>query len=307
MLTKAPALIVMAAGMGSRYGGLKQIDPITAQGEIITDFSLYDALMAGFEDVVFIVKKEIEADVRALIDDSAGRFINIEYACQDIRDIPPGQTVPDGRAKPWGTGHAVLAARDIIDGPFAVINADDYYGPVAYQLMFEYLSNVPDSGRPDYAMVGYRLDNTITEYGAVARGVCNVGRDGYLTSIDERLRIERRGSDIAYEDDAGQWIALPPDTTVSMNFWGFTGGFMDELEDGLHGFFDEDVPRDPLKSEYLLPSIVGRLVDAGGAAVKVMETTDRWYGVTYKEDKERVTAALQSLKDSGLYPDKLWR
>jgi NDP-sugar pyrophosphorylase family protein len=305
-MAKNPILIVMAAGMGSRYGGLKQIDPVTDKGEIIIDFSLYDALMAGFEDVVFIIKKEMEEDVRALMDGGAGRSLDIKYAYQSIDDVPPGMAVPEGRVKPWGTGHAVLAARNLVDGPFAVINADDYYGPAAYQIMREYLTGAEDDDKFRYAMVGYKLSNTITEHGSVTRGVCRMGDGGYLAGIDERYNITRRGESIAYEDEDGRWIDMPPDTTVSMNFWGFTGSFMDELESGLACFFENDVPRDPAKAEYLLPSIVGGLVAVGRASVKVTDTRDRWYGVTYKEDKEQVASALQSLKDRGIYPDKLW-
>ncbi|MDR1042723.1 MAG: nucleotidyltransferase [Clostridiales Family XIII bacterium] len=305
-MAKNPTLIVMAAGMGSRYGGLKQIDPVTDKGEIIIDFSLYDALMAGFEDVVFIIKKEMEEDVRALIDEGAGGSLDIKYAYQSIDDVLRGATVPEGREKPWGTGHAVLAARKLVDGPFAVINADDYYGPAAYQLMREYLAGAEDDDKLRYAMVGYLLSNTITEHGSVTRGVCRVDGDGRLADIEERYNITRRGEGISYEDGEGRFINMPPDTTVSMNFWGFTESFMGELEAGLTGFFEKDVPQNPAKAEYLLPSIVGRLVTEGEASVKVMYSRDRWYGVTYKEDKERVMAALQSMKDRGMYPDKLW-
>jgi NDP-sugar pyrophosphorylase family protein len=302
-----PVLIVMAAGMGSRYGGLKQIDPVSDKGELITDFSLYDALMAGFERAVFIIKKEMESDMRALMDDGAGRRVTIDYAFQDIRSTPAWFALPEGREKPWGTGHAVLAAREVVDGPFAVINADDYYGAGAYQLMYEYLADCAGrSAERAYAMVGYRLENTVTEHGSVARGVCEVD-GGFLTKIDERLKIERRDGGVAYEDAGGAWVQIPPDATVSMNFWGFTEDFMDELARGMDAFFRDDVPRNPLKSEYLLPRIVDKLLASGEAAVRVMESSDHWYGVTYKEDKPSVIAALQSLKDKGLYPEKLWR
>ncbi|MDR3225215.1 MAG: nucleotidyltransferase [Clostridiales Family XIII bacterium] len=304
-MNSSPTLIVMAAGMGSRYGGLKQIDPVTDQGEIIIDFSLYDAFMAGFENAVFIIKKEMEADMRALIDDGAGKRLNIKYAFQNLADVPAGFAVPGGRKKPWGTGHAVLAAKRMVDGPFAVINSDDYYGPEAYQIMHEYLTGAPHDER--YAMVGYQLINTVTAHGSVARGICRVGADENLDGIDERLKVMWRGDAIAYEDEAGAWVDMPPDQTVSMNFWGFPQRFMDELSDGITDFFENDVPQDPLKAEYLLPRVVDRLLAESKATVKVMASEDRWYGVTYKEDKEQVSAALQSLKDRGLYPDKLWR
>jgi NDP-sugar pyrophosphorylase family protein len=303
---KRPLLVVMAAGMGSRYGGLKQIDPVTEQGEIIIDFSLYDALKAGFEDVVFIIKREMEEDVHALMDGGAGRHLDIGYVYQDVRDVPPGFAVPEGRVKPWGTGHAVLAAAAGVSGPFAVINSDDYYGPAAYRLMYDYLSGAADDDMLRYAMVGYRLINTVTEHGSVARGICKIGPDGELTGIDERLKVARRGDGVAYEDENGEWVDVPADTTVSMNFWGFTESFMSELKDGMADFFTNDVPRDPLKAEYLLPRIVDRLIADGRASVKVRESEDRWYGVTYREDKAPVTAALRALKDSGLYPEKLW-
>jgi NDP-sugar pyrophosphorylase family protein len=263
--------------------------------------------MAGFEDAVFIIKKEMEQDVRALMDGGAGQRVHIRYAFQDIAGVPPGCGVPEGREKPWGTGHAVLAARGLVDGPMAVINSDDYYGPAAYQLMYEHLSGTggTDAAR-EYAMVGYRLANTVTEHGSVARGICRIGADGGLAGIDERLKVERRGDAIAYEE-GGTWVELPPDTTVSLNFWGFPGSFMGELADGLDAFFLYDVPKNPMKAEYLLPRVVDRLLAEGRASVKVMESDDRWYGVTYKEDKEQVAAAMQSLKDAGLYPDRLWR
>ncbi|MDR2163979.1 MAG: nucleotidyltransferase [Clostridiales Family XIII bacterium] len=305
-VTDSPTLIVMAAGMGSRYGGLKQIDPITEHGEIIMDFSLYDAIRAGFGSAVFIIKKEMEDDMRALMDAGASRSLDIRYAYQEIEDTPSWFSVPEDRVKPWGTGHAVLAARSVTDGPFAVINSDDYYGPGAYRLMREYLANATDDDVLRYAMVGYRLANTVTEHGSVARGICGTDVDGYLTGVDERLKVERRGGSIAYEAEDGSWVNMPPDTIVSMNFWGFTESFMDELSDGLSDFFANDVPRDPCGSEYLLPRIVDSLVRAGRASVKVMNTDDRWYGVTYREDKDKVAAAFRRLKSGGLYPERLW-
>jgi dTDP-glucose pyrophosphorylase len=296
----------MAAGMGSRYGGPKQIDPVTEQSEIIIDFSLYDALEAGFEDAVFIIKKEMEGAVRALIDGGAGRRMNIRYVCQDLGDAPPGFVVPEGRVKPWGTGHAVLAARAEVSGPFAVINADDYYGPAAYRLMYDYLSGAADDDKLRYAMVGYRLINTVTEHGFVARGICETDGEGRLTGIEERLKVARRGDGVAYEEEGGRWVDVSADTTVSMNFWGFTESFMAELADGISDFFTNGVPRDPLKAEYLLPRIVDRLITEGRAVVRVMESADRWYGVTYKEDKKQVMTALRALKEGGRYPEKLW-
>ena len=303
---KKPVLVIMAAGMGSRYGGLKQIDPVTEEGEIIIDFSLYDAMLAGFEDIIFIIKKEIEADVRALIDDRAGKHLNIQYVFQDIKDLPAGYTLPEERTKPLGTCHAVLAARNIIDGPFAVINADDFYGALAFQIMFEELSKIEDKNVYNYAMVGYKLCNTLTENGHVARGVCVLDENGCLAGVDERLKIMQREDKVQYTEDDIEWIDVPEDSTVSMNFWGFTPSIIREMEAGFPEFLDEAIKTNPLKAEYLLPRKVDELIKDGKAAVKVLKTNDRWYGVTYKEDKEFVMSALRALKDKGEYPDVLW-
>jgi len=295
----------MAAGMGSRYGGLKQIDPITEQGEIIIDFSLYDAMMAGFEDVVFIIKKEIEADVRERVDGGAGKHLNIAYVFQELSDLPPGYAVPEGRVKPWGTCHAVLAAKKAIKGNFAVVNADDYYGSQAFRLMYDELLTAKDGAVYDYSMVGYKLLNTLTEHGHVARGVCTLGEDGRLAGVDERLKIMRRDGAVMYEED-GKWSGIPADATVSMNFWGFTPSFLKELEEGFPAFLGAALEKDPLKGEYLLPRKVDELLKAGKASVKVLPTGERWFGVTYKEDKEQVTASVGAMKDRGLYPESLW-
>jgi len=301
-----PILVVMAAGMGSRYGGPKQIEPITEHGEILVDFSLYDAMSAGFEDVIFIIKKEIEADVRARVDDGAGRHLNIRYAFQRPDDLPPGYSVPDGRVKPWGTCHAVYAARDLIDGNFAAINADDYYGPDAYRLLFDELESAKDGDKYHYSMVGYRLENTLTEHGHVARGVCRQDADGRLVGVDERLKIMWKDGSIQYTEDDENWHPESKDATVSMNFWGFTLSFLKEIEDGFPAFLDEANRTDPMKAEYLLPRKVDELLKAGAAEVKVLYSQDRWYGITHKEDKEDVISAMRSMKDKGLYPEKLW-
>ena len=295
----------MAAGMGNRYGGLKQIDPITEQGEIIIDFSLYDAMLAGFEDIVFIIKREIEEDIRALIDGKAGRRLNITYVYQELGDLPPGYSVPEGRVKPWGTCHAVLAARSVIDGNFAVINADDYYGPQAYRLMYEELLFADDTDKYDFSMIGYKLANTLTEYGSVARGVCVIGEDGNLAGIDERLKIMRRDGTIQYEDEEG-WHKVPEEATASMNFWGFTPSIISEMEKGLPIFLDKTLKEDPLNGEYLLPRKVDELLKEERAAIKVLHTNDRWFGITYKEDKEHVAVSLREKKEKGLYPETLF-
>lgn len=303
-----PILVVMAAGMGSRYGGLKQIDPVSDKGEIILDFSLYDALMAGFEKVIFIIKEENERDFRNLIDDRAGRRLQVEYAFQKLDDIPAGYRVPEGRVKPWGTCHAVLSARDLIDGPFAVINADDYYGPGAFQSIYAFLEGAADGSKYQYCMVGYRLENTLTENGHVARGVCSVSGDGYLQDIVERTRIMRREEGIAFSEDEGKtWQPLAADTIVSMNFWGFTRSFVDEMEARFPAFLDRALAENPMKGEYFLPGVVDQLLGEEKASVRVLPSRDKWYGVTYKEDKQSVVDALQAMKDRGLYPEKLWK
>lgn len=315
-----PVLVIMAAGMGSRYGGLKQMDPVTPQGEILLDFSLYDAMMAGFEDVVFIIRKEHRQAFDELLEDRAGKHLNIRYAYQELDDLPPGYKVPEGRTKPWGTCHAVMAARDIVKGPFAVINADDYYGPSAFLQIHQFLSEIPKAkisvGNPGsdnfmetFAMVGYKLPNTLSESGHVARGVCQMDDEGFLTDIVERTKIQRLPSgEIAYEDeDASEWIQLPEDTLVSMNFWGFTQEFMKEMIKGYPVFLEKAQRENPLKAEYFLPYVVDQMIVNEQARVKILPSQDKWYGMTYQEDKASVTAALQSMKDKGLYPEKLWK
>lgn len=302
-----PVLVIMAAGMGSRYGGLKQIDPISDQGEIILDFSLYDAYMAGFEKVIFIIKRENEEDFRALVDDRAGKHMQVAYAFQELTDLPEGYEVPEGRVKPWGTCHAVLSARHLIDGPFAVINADDYYGPGAFQTIYNYLEAAADDDKYRYCMVGYQLPNTLTENGHVARGVCSVDGAGQLSDIVERTKIMRRDGVIQFtEDDGENWTDLPEDTTVSMNFWGFTQSFVREMEERFPAFLDKALVENPMKGEYFLPGVVDQLIKEDKATVRVLTSADKWYGVTYKEDKQSVVDALQAMKDKGLYPEKLW-
>ena len=300
---KKPALVVMAAGMGSRYGGLKQIDPVDKEGHIIMDFSVFDAVKAGFEKVVFIIKKENEADFRAAIGDRVSKQIQVEYVFQDLNNIPEGYAVPEGRVKPWGTGHAVLSAIDVIDGPFAVINADDYYGRNAFAMAYDFLTQNEDDDIYRYMMVGYKLENTLTENGHVARGVCVTDEDGYLLGINERTHIEKRGDVTAYtEDDGATWTEIPEGSTVSMNMWGFSQSILDELRARFAKFLAENLEKNPLKCEYFLPFVVDELLEEKKATVKVEKSMDRWYGVTYKEDKPVVVAAIQKMKDDGLYP-----
>ena len=298
----------MAAGMGSRFGGLKQIEPISDKGETILDFSLYDAFMAGFKKAIFVIKREKEEDFRKLIDNGAAKYMEVDYAFQQLNDLPDGYSVPEGREKPWGTAHAVMAARHLADGPIAVINADDYYGPGAFQTIYDFLEGACDGEKYSYCMVGYDIENTLTENGFVSRGVCKTSGQGFLTEITERTKIQWKDGEIVYtEDDGKTWKNLAKGTTVSMNFWGFTPSMMKEMEAGFPAALDKILAENPLKGEYFLPGVVDRLLREGKAEVKVLKSRDRWYGVTYKEDKESVVSALQSMKDKGEYPDKLWK
>lgn len=304
---KKPVLVIMAAGMGSRYGGLKQIDPIDKQGHIIMDFSIFDAKRAGFEKVVFIIKKENEADFKQAIGNRIKKFIDVEYVFQDLHNIPKEFEVPEGRVKPWGTAHAILSCINIVDGPFVVINADDYYGRDAFRKIFQFLSTQNDDDKYRYAMVGYRLENTLTENGHVARGICTVDDDNYLVKVVERTRIEQKNDIIAYTEDAGEsWTELPKNSIVSMNMWGFSASFLQEIKAGFAEFLKDGLKNDPLKCEYFLPSVVSNLLKQDRATVKVLTSRDKWYGVTYKEDKALVMSAIQNMKDSGIYPQEVW-
>ena len=307
-IKEQPTLVIMAAGMGSRYGGLKQVDRITEAGEIILDFSLYDAMMAGFSRAVFIIREEHRELFRELVDERAGRFMDIEYAYQKLDDIPEGFEIPEGREKPWGTGHAVLSCRNLIKGPFAVINADDYYGPGSFASVYEYLSENRDDDKYSFCMAGYQLKNTVTENGHVSRGVCETDDKGFLRKVTERTKIMKDSGTIAYtEDDGSTWVTLDPDTVVSMNFWGFSVAMMDEMKQEFPHELEKILETNPLKGEYYLPFAADRLVQEGKARVKVITSPDKWYGVTYKEDKEDVQNALQAMKDKGMYPEKLWK
>jgi len=297
----------MAAGMGSRYGGLKQIDPVDKDGHIIMDFSMYDAREAGFEKVVFIIKKENLNDFKTVIGDRVSGYMEVSYAFQDINNLPAGYAVPEGRIKPWGTAHAVLSCIDQIDGPFAVINADDFYGREAFRLIYDYLSSHHDDDKFRYTMVGYLLGNTVTDNGYVARGVCDLNEKGELAAVNERTRIEKRGSGIAYTEDGGaSWADVSADATVSMNMWGFTRSILDEIKKGFPSFLDRGLSENPMKCEYFLPSVVSRLLAEERATVAVLKSRDKWYGVTYKEDKPVVMAAIGKMKADGLYPQQLW-
>ena len=304
---KKPVLVIMAAGMGSRYGGLKQIDPVDKEGHIIMDFSIYDAKRAGFEKVIFIIKKENEADFKEAVGKRIEKEMEVSYVYQELSDLPKGFQVPQGRVKPWGTAHAVLSAYDEVDGPFAVINADDYYGRHAFETIYDYLTTHQDDEKYRYTMVAYRLKNTMTDNGYVARGICELNGRKELVGICERTRIEKRKDGISYSEDGGKtWARLDGDRLVSLNMWGFTRSIMEEIKERFPIFLQEGLRENPMKCEYFLPSVVSRLLEEGKASVTVLESEDKWYGVTYKEDKPMVVAAIQTLKDAGVYPQRLW-
>lgn len=306
-MKKKPVLVIMAAGMGSRYGGLKQIDPVDKDGDLIIDFSIFDAVEAGFEKVVFIIKKAIEKDFKEHIGNRMEKHVQVEYVYQENDRLPEGFSVPEDRVKPWGTGHAILCCKDVIDGSFAVINADDFYGKSAFKAIYEQLSSVEDDERYQYTMVGYNLYNTLTENGHVARGVCTMDENRKLLDIHERTRIEKHGDRAEFtEDDGATWEYLPEDTVVSMNMWGFTASILKELEARFLPFLEKNLPVNPVKCEYFLPFVVDELLKEGKAEATVLESVDRWYGVTYKEDKRMVTDAIQGMKDNGTYPQTLW-
>ncbi len=300
---KNPELVIMAAGMGSRYGGLKQIDKVDEAGHIIIDYSIYDAIRAGFKDVTFIIKKEIEKDFREVVDAHLeGKDINVKYVFQELDKLPEGYTVPEGRRKPWGTAHAILCCLGTVDAPFAVINADDYYGANAFTKIYQFLKNSTDDEKYHYAMVGYRIKNTVTEQGTVSRGICEADENSMLTEIVERTKIGVNGGKIYYTED-GVDYPLDPDALVSMNLWGFTPSYIKECAARFPAFLDKGIAQNPEKCEFFLPSVVAELIDEGKADVKVIDNTDKWYGVTYKEDKATVTAAFKQLIADGVYPE----
>ena len=308
-MSKKPVLVVMAAGMGSRYGGLKQIDPVGSQGEAILDYSLFDAYEAGFRTAVIVIKEAIRKDFMETVGKRLEKCpLEIRYAYQEITNLPEGFTVPEGRQKPWGTGHAVLSAAEAVDGaPFAAINADDYYGKDAYQKIYNFLATAQDAEKYAYCMVAYNMGNTVTENGSVARGICQADENGFLTSVVERTRIEQYEGGIHFTTDGGQtWEEVAADTPVSMNMWGFTYSFMDELKARFPKFLAEEMPKNPEKAEMFLPSYVSQLIEEDKATVNMLRTADKWYGVTYAADKPTVITALKQLTAEGKYPDGLW-
>lgn len=294
-----PVLVVMAAGMGSRYGGLKQIDPVGPNGQIIMHYSIYDAWKAGFRRVVFIIKEELLDAFRERIGNAAERLMQVDYVFQSPDKLPEGCTMPEGRTKPLGTGHAIYCVRGVVSEPFAVINADDFYGAQAFQCLYDYLKDAQDDDKYRYCMVGYRVENTLTENGTVSRGICEADENGYLADIVERTAISRDANGVISDPEAGE---IAEGTLVSMNMWGFTPSFLDELETGLRTFMTDELPKNPAKGEYYLPFAVDHLIQNGQATAKVLQTSAQWYGVTYKEDKPVVVDALRRMTEAGLYP-----
>ena len=301
-----PTLFLLAAGMGSRYGGLKQLDKLGPHGETIMDYSIYDAINAGFGKLVFVIRKDFEEDFRNIVLSKYEGHIPCELVFQALDALPEGFTCPAERTKPWGTNHAVMMGKDVIKEPFAVLNCDDFYDRDAFQVMGKWLSELPEGSTGKYAMVGFRVGNTLSESGTVSRGVCENDENHHLTSVVERTKIQRFDGVVKYLDDDDNWVAIPDTTPVSMNFWGFTDAMMDEMVSGFPAFLDAAMKNDPMKAEYLLPIEVGRLLDEDKCRVRVLEATDKWYGVTYKEDKEIVMDAFRRMKAEGKYPQKLW-
>ena len=301
-----PTLFLLAAGMGSRYGGLKQLDGLGPNGETIMDYSIYDAIHAGFGKLVFVIRKDFEEDFRKKIISKYEDHIPCELVFQSLNDLPEGFTVPEGRTKPWGTNHAVLMGKDVIHEPFAVINCDDYYGSESYKVMGEFLKNLPEGSKNKYAMVGFRVGNTLSESGTVSRGICETNDQKLLTSVVERTKIQRMDGEVKYLDENDTWVATPENTPVSMNFWGFTPDYFEYSLDYFKGFLSDPKNMANLKSEFFIPLLVDKVINDGTATVEVLDTTSKWFGVTYPEDRPEVVAKLKSLMDAGVYPEKLF-
>lgn len=303
---KKPVLLVLAAGLGSRYGGLKQLEPVGDNQQLIIDYSIYDAKRAGFEEVIFVIRPETEDAFRETIGARIGNAMNVQYAHQVPTDLPTGFSLPQGRSKPWGTAHAVLSARKLISGPFATVNADDFYGASSYQAIFDFLSQHPDNDQGyQYGLVGYALNNTVTEHGSVSRGVCVVDENNRLLKIDERTHIEKGKHSPRFTLDGGvTWEDVSGDAKVSMNLWGFTPSYLEEAYEGFCEFLK--TMNDPMKNEYYLPTVADTLVHSGKAQVTVLESQEKWYGITYPQDRPMVVSALEEMTGSGHYPSHLW-
>ena len=297
-----PTLVILAAGMGSRFGGLKQITAVDDHGHAIIDFSLYDAYRAGFRKVVFIIKHEIEEDFKNRVGRRMEKYFDVKYVYQQLDVLPEGYAVPEGRVKPWGTGHAVMCCAGVVDGPFAVIKADDFYGPSAYSTLFDYLKE--DRADNEHAMVAYELRKTVTENGSVARGICSV-ENGYLTDVVERTHIEKRGDDAAFTEDGVNFVPVSGDVPVSMNFWGFGKSMLRELQQRFPAWLDENLPVNPLKCEYFLPFVANSIIKEGRGSVRILNCHETWHGITYKEDMDSVVNYLAELRSQGVYPEAL--
>ena len=301
-----PTLFLLAAGMGSRYGGLKQLDGLGPNGETIMDYSIYDAIKAGFGKLVFVIRKDFEQDFREKIISKYEDHIPCELVFQSIDKLPEGFTCPEGREKPWGTNHAVLMGAPVINEPFAVINCDDFYGRDSYRVMAEFLSNLPEGSKNTYSMIGFRVGNTLSESGTVSRGICGTNENNLLTSVVERTKIQRMDGEVKYMDDNDEWVATSETTPVSMNFWGFTPDYFTYSEDYFKGFLADPKNMANLKSEFFIPLLVDKLISEGTATVEVLDTTSKWFGVTYPEDRQSVVDKIQALVDAGEYPAKLF-
>lgn len=300
-------LVILAAGMGSRYGGLKQIDPVGPNNSIIIDYSIYDAIKAGFNKVVFIIKKENEELFKEVIGDKVSKHIKVEYVFQSLDKLPEGYNCPEERVKPWGTAHAVLCCKGVVNEPFVVINSDDFYGSGAYKNLGDWIEKTDFSGNKyKFAMAGYYLKNTLTDNGTVSRGVCDVNENGQLVDVIERTKIMRVDGKISYTEDGESWAELPENSVASMNCWCFPAEILDEIEKYFIEFLKNEVPENPLKSEFFLPFLVRDMLNEGKCTVDVIETADKWFGVTYKEDKPDVVASISALVEEGQYPEKLW-
>lgn len=300
-----PTLVIMAAGMGSRFGGCKQIAPVDKEGQIIIQYSVYDAIKAGFGCVVCVIKPEMEEDFRKAVGEKLAEHVEVRYVYQQLDMLPAGYSVPEGRVKPWGTGHAVLCALDKVDGPFAVINADDFYGRDAFRAAAEFLMS--EGGDDEHAMVGYRIENTLTENGSVSRGVCEGDENGYLVDVNERTRIEVTPDGPAYTEDEGKtYVPVPVGTPVSMNLWAFRSGIRTAFAEQFEDFLKETVPANPLKAEYYLPYVPKKLILDRKATVRLLSTHEKWYGMTYREDIDKVRAAIRAMRENGLYPERLF-
>ncbi len=301
---RKPMIVVMAAGMGSRFGGLKQLEPIGKQGEVILDYSIYDAKRAGFETVVFVINHRIEKEFKEKVGDRISKVMNVRYAYQEVDQVPKGIEVPQGRVKPWGTAHCVVVSKEVIDQPFAIINADDFYGKEAFKVMFDYLSSLQEDG--SYAMVGYPLKNTVSEFGSVSRGLCQVDGHNQLVDIVEKTEIYKRDNRIEYNEN-GQFVSVDPNTYVSMNFWGFHEGFVNRVEKHFEKEIVEVLKKNPEKGEVYLPSVVKEQIKNHEASVTVLKCDSQWYGITYQEDKSFVVESLNKLIKNGDYENPLWR